>query len=196
MLWYNICLFAKISVFVACHRSCGHSLQSERWSDTVTSSHHSHWNTLTLATVAAPYGHSSPPPWILGEWPLCIGTRNHYTALWHQASGSTVLGADYGTVCMLNSLTAHSLFAPCFMTHTVFIHWTLGMTRMKQTLTGCGPISLQSRKFSKWIWSTRQVNGTDWQEQQTTDSLDTWEVWDEETGANLSLQQSHFIKYV
>jgi len=33
-------------------------------------------------------------------------------------------------------------------------------------VTGCGPISLQSRKFSKWIWSTRQVNGTDWQEQQ------------------------------
>ena len=105
-------------LYLCCHRSCGHSLQSERWSDTVTSSHHSHWNTLTLATVAAPYGHSSPLPWILVEWLLCIGTRHQYTALWHQASGSTVLGADYGIVCMLNSLTAHSLFALCFMTHS------------------------------------------------------------------------------
>ena len=180
MSWYNICLFAKISVFVACYRSCGHSLQSERWSDTVTSSHHSHWNTLTLATVAAPYGHSSPPPWILGEWPLCIGTRNHYTALWHQASGSTVLGADYGIVCMLNGLTAHSLFAPCFMTHTVLIHWTLGMTRMKlimteNTLWQDVAISLCSPGNSVSGSEVQgQVNGTDWQEQQMSDGSDTW----------------------
>ena len=41
-----------------------------------------------------------------------------------------------------------------------------------------------------------QVNGTDWQEQQISDGWDTWEVWGEGTGADLSLQQSHFIKYV
>ena len=88
------------------------------------------------------------------------------------------------------------------MTHTVFIHWTLGMTRVKQIMTENSlwqdvVISVSSPGNSVSGSEVQgQVNGTDWQQQQTSDGSDTWEVWGEEAGADLSLQQSHFIKYV
>jgi len=66
------------------------------------------------------------------------------------------------------------------MTHAVFIHWTLGMTRMKQIMTENTlwqdvAISLSSPGNSVSLSEVQgQVNGTEWQEQKTSDGLDIW----------------------